>query len=55
MVCLDDLGKRVSKVSEDILGREVCLAMLKRVHLALLVLLVRSVKKEEMACLAGQD
>ena len=48
-------GKRVSKVSEDILGREVCLAMLKRVHLALLVLLVRLVKKEEMACLVGLD
>ena len=55
MACQDVPGKRVSKVSEDILGREVCLAMLKRVHLALLVPSARLVKKEEMDCLVGLD
>ena len=40
MACQDVLDKRGLKVREDILGREVCLETLKRVHLALLVLLV---------------
>lgn len=53
MACQDVPDKKGLKASEDIPGREVCLATLKRVHLALLVLSVRLVKKEEMACLAG--